>query len=346
MRVPPFHKEVKIKMFTFEMKNDKFTVLNLTDMQLNECNYDPDDSEYGNAFAVMDYTIKEVIKRAEPDLITITGDISMADQPKAYPAFADYMDSFQIPWCLVWGNHDQQDVTERINFVYKVLPYYRQKKYFFHEDGDPEMGNGNYVIKIKHGNDTVHALFMIDSHNCVWLPDENGVKHFYYDKLNEKQIKWYKEQAQALKAEGCKHSSILLHIPIHAYQDAADAAFRKDVDTLKITVKESYGNSCWNEGYEEAFGVKYEEGAIACYPYDDGVFDAILEEGITDNVIAGHVHTDNFVIPYKGIRLAFALKTGNIHPWRKELNGGTIITIGADGTSEITHSYVDVEHLI
>ena len=328
------------------MKNGRFTVLNLTDMQLNECNYDPDDPNYGNGFEVMDYTIKEVVKRSDPDLITITGDISMADQPKAYPAFADYMDSYKIPWCLVWGNHDQQDVTERINFVYKILPYYREKQYFFHEDGDPAMGNGNYVIEIKNGDKPVHALFMLDSHNCVWLPDENGVKHFFYDKLNETQIKWYKEEAAKLKKRGCRHSSILAHIPIHAYQDAADAAFRPGTDALKVTVAESYGSSCWNPGYEDSFGVKYERGDIACYPYDDGVFDAILEAGITDNVIVGHVHTDNFVIPYKGVRLAFALKTGNIHPWRPELNGGTVITVNADGSSEIKHEYVDVAHIV
>ena len=333
-------------MFKFEMKNGRFTILNLTDMQLNECHYDPASPDYGNVFAVMDYTVKEVIKRSNPDLITITGDISMADQPKAYPAFADYMDSFNIPWCLVWGNHDQQDVTERIDFVYKVLPYYRKKKYFFHEDGPKELGNGNYLIEIKNGEKTVHTLFMMDSHNCVWLPDEFGVKHFYYDKLTEKQIEWYKGQAEEIKKKGCKHSSILLHIPIHAYQDAVNAAFRPDVDTLKVSVEESYGPDCWNAGYEDSFGVKYEAGDIACYPYNDGVFDAVLEEGITDNIIAGHVHTDNFVIPYKGVRLAFALKTGNVHPFRKELNGGTVISIADDGRSEIKHEYVNVDHLL
>ena len=182
-------------MFTFEMKEDSFTILNITDMQLNECHYDPNDPEFDNSYDIMDHTIKTLIERVKPELITITGDLSMADQPKAYPQFADYMDQFGIPWCAVWGNHDQQDVVERINFVYKILPYYRSKKYFFHEDGDPALGNGNYLIAIQKDGKPVHVLFMIDSHNCVWLPDENGVKHFYYDKLNEAQIEWYKDQA-------------------------------------------------------------------------------------------------------------------------------------------------------
>ena len=333
-------------MFSFEMKGDTFTVLNLTDPQLNECHWDPTLPGYDNSFPVLDRTVRTLVKRVEPDLITITGDLSMADQPKAYPALADYMDAFQIPWCVVWGNHDQQDVVERINFVHKVLPYFRSRSHFFHEDGDPTMGNGNYIIAIEKDGKPVHALFMIDSHNCVWLPDEKGIKHFYYDKLNEAQIGWYKEQASALKSKGCDHTSMLMHIPCHAYQDAADAAFKPGLDTASVTLEESYGKSCWNPGYEDSFGVKYERGPIACYPYDDGVFAAIQEIGTTENVISGHVHTDNFVIKYNGVRLAFATKTGCVHPFRYPLNGGTVITIHADGHSDLRHEYVEIKDLL
>lgn len=333
-------------MFTFEMKGDSFTVLNLTDPQLNECHYDPTDPGYDHSYAVLDRTVRTLIDRVKPDLITITGDISMTDQPKAYPAFADYMDAFGIPWCVVWGNHDQQDVVERINFVYKILPYYRSLNHFFHEDGDPAMGNGNYIIAIQKDGKPVHALFMFDSHNCVWLPDDEGVKHFYYDKLNELQIDWYKEQATALKTQGCNHTSMLMHIPMHAYEDAVAAAFKPGIDTTKITLEESYGTECWNPGYEDSYGVKYEDGPIACYPYDDGVLDTILEVGTTENVISGHVHTDNFVIPYKGVRMAFGTKTGRVHPFRYPLNGGTVITIHADGHSDLRHEYVEIKDLL
>ena len=59
-------------MFTFEMKQDHFTVLNLTDMQLNECHYDPADSGYDNSYAVFDHTVRTLVDRVKPDLITIT----------------------------------------------------------------------------------------------------------------------------------------------------------------------------------------------------------------------------------------------------------------------------------
>ena len=331
-------------MFTFEMKRDHFTVLNLTDMQLNEYHYDPTDPRYDNSYDVFDHTVRTLIDRVKPDLITITGDLSMADQPKAYPKFADYMDAFGIPWCAVWGNHEEQDVTKRVNFVYEFLPYYRSKAHFFHEDGDPALGNGNYLISIEKDGKPVHTLFMLDSHNCVWLPDEQGVKHFYYDKLNEAQIRWYKSRCAELKAAGCFHSSLLLHIPIHAYTLAWEAALRPGIDPKTVTIEESYGTEVWNPGYEDSFGVGWEE--VACYPHDDGVFAAIEEMGITQNVIAGHVHLHNTVIPYGGVNLCFATKTGKVHPWKYPLNGGTVLTIHADGSSKVRHEYVDVAHLM
>ena len=331
-------------MFTFEMQRDNFTVLNITDMQLNEYHYDKADPRYDHSFDVMDHTIRTLVERVKPDLITITGDLSMADQPKAYPALADYMDAFGIPWCAVWGNHEEQDVEIKVDFVHSFLPYYRTKKHFFHEDGDPALGNGNYLVAICRRGKPVHTLFMLDSHNCVWLPDEKGVKQFYYDKLNEAQIDWYKAQAKLLKEQGCTHSSMLMHIPIHAYRLAWEAALKPGVDPLKITLEESYGTECWNPGYEASFGVGWEE--VAAYPYDDGVMDAIVEAGITQNVICGHVHLHNTVIPYRGVNLAFATKTGRVHPFKYPLNGGTVLTIHTDGSSELRHEYVDVTHLL
>ena len=331
-------------MFEFEMKNGKFTVLNISDMQPSECDWDNTNPNSKDVVAAMDHTIRTLIERVKPDLITVTGDISMAtEQPNAYPAFADYMEQFGIPWCAVWGNHEQQDVTLKVEFVNTeyVLPYYRTKKHFFHEDGPKELGNGNYLIEIKHEGKPVHTLFMMDSHNCVFLPEDDGQLHFYYDKLNEQQLVWYKEQAEMLKAKGCYHSSVLMHIPCHAYDDAWKAAFKADIDPRSIDIMDSYGEDCWNEGYKDSFGMNYEDSA--CYPHEDGVLDALKAGGIADNVLVGHCHANNSVIRYEGIRFAYTLKTGKVRPFYYPLNGGTVITVNADGSSDIRHEYVDID---
>ena len=329
--------------YLFKQTDRDFVILNLTDVQLCECQWDKNDPGYDNSFDVMDHTVRTLIQRVKPDLITVTGDMSSCDQPKAYPAFADYIDAFDIPWCVTWGNHDQQE-PEGIAFVDTILPYYRSCKNFIHEDGDPALGNGNYLIGIKEGDAVVHTLFMVDSHNCVYLPDENGEPKFAYAKLNEAQLCWYQEQAAWLKEQGCTKSSVLMHIPVYAYNDAWKAAFREDLDPNAVTLEQSYGADCWNEGYEDSFGVRYE--GICSYPYEDGVFAVIKEAGITQNVIVGHDHNNNFAICYQGVNLVFATKTGKGCYWKNPVNGGTVLTIGADGSSKIHHEYVDVNHLL
>ncbi len=332
-------------MFRFEKPKDRdFVILNLTDVQLCECQWDKSHPDYDNAYDILDHTVRTLIERVKPDLITVTGDISSCDQVKSYPAFGRYLDQFEIPWCVVWGNHDQQDGIE---FVYGVVEDYRANcKYFFHEDGDSALGNGNYLIGICKEGQPIHTLFMMDSHNCVYLPDENGQPQFYYDRLNDAQIVWYKEQAKALKEQGCSHSSMFLHIPIHAYWDAWYAAFDQSVDPLSVDPQKSLGASCWNKGYEDAFGVRYEECGISAYPYDDGVLTAVKEAGITQNIIAGHDHVNNFFIPYQGVNLIFATNTGKGCYWNKKLNGGTVFSIGEDGAAKVRHEYVDVTHLL
>ncbi len=330
-------------MVTFQKeKNKDFVVLNLTDVQLCECQWDENDPKYDNAYAIMNYTVKTLIERVKPDLITVTGDISSADQKKAYPAFSKYIEQYRIPWALTWGNHDQQDGME---FLDDILKIYRKGQYFVHEDGDPTMGNGNYVIAIMQDGKPVHALFMVDSHNCTHLPDENGEPTvFAYDKLNEAQLAWYKDQVEALRQDGCKHSSMLMHIPIYAYREAFEAAFQSDIDPKTVTMEQSLKGDCWKEGYKDSYGVGHE--VIGSYPYDDGVFTVVKELGHTENIVSGHDHTNNWVIKYQGVNLIYATKTGKGCYWEPESNGGTVIQIHHDGSSTVRHEMVDVTHLL
>ena len=121
------------------------------------------------------------------------------------------------------------------------------------------------------------------------------------------------------------------------YKDAFDEAFALE-DSNKITVDESYREESWKEGYKDSFGVRYEE--VTSYPANEGVFEAILDTGMTKNIIVGHNHTSNFSIKYKGVRLTFALKTGRGSYYSEELNGGTVIRVGEDGVYRVEHAYV------
>ncbi len=329
-------------MFRFEKKAEKdFVILNLTDVQLCECDWDKNDPKCLNLFEIMDHTVRTLINRVKPDLITMTGDISGSEEPKAYPAFGRYLDGFCIPWCTVWGNRDQRGGIE---FVYGVLADYRANcQHFFHEDGEKSLGNGNYLIGIYEKDRLLHTLFMLDSHDGMHRMSENDPRKLSYIETVERQMDWYRKQAAAVREKGCLHSSLLMHMPIVAYKKAWEEAFDPTVDPQSILPWESAGASCWNKGYEGAFGVCYEKVRTA--PYEDHIFEVVKEVGITQNILVGHNHVNNFCIPYQGINLIFSTKVGKGCYWDKRVNGGTVLTVDSSGAAKVRHEYVDVTHL-
>ena len=314
-----------------------FVVLNITDTQL-------DNAEWGDGHVnrqILEYTVTELIKRTQPDLITVSGDLAWAGNEHAYKMLALFLESFNIPWAPIWGNHDNQGGAEIIE---KVANEYLTMPHCVYEKGDPAFGNGNYVIGIEENGKLVEAIFMLDSHDREKCVDENGTEQVFWAKLTKAQIAWYKEQADALKAKGCKDSTIILHIPIYAYRLAAGAAYKASIERKEVTIEQADGTECWNDGYTDSVGVQHE--AISSHEFEDGVFEVIKEKAFTKHVVAGHDHVNNFMISYEGVKLIFALKTGAGCYWEPTLNGGTVLKINSDGVYNVAHEYVDISQII
>lgn len=321
-------------MFTLKKTPGKdFIILNITDPQLGSAEW----AEGHKNRAILIRTVRELISRTKPSLITVTGDISWAGDTPAYKAFADFIDSFNIPWAPVWGNHDNQNGPE---FVDSIADMYLGYKNCVYEKGDSALGNGNYVIAIEENGKTVEGVIMMDSHDRANIINSDGEEVSVWAKLFPEQLEWYREQNEALKARGCTDTSLFVHIPLYAYRQAWKAAFRDDLDPCKIGVDESYGESCWNDGYKDSWGVHRED--VASHPVEDGALGFILEGGTTKHVFAGHEHINNFSINYKGVRLTYTLKAGAGCYWNQELNGGTVIRVTENGIEEVRHEYVDV----
>lgn len=318
-----------------KQKGKDFIILNLTDPQLG----DPEWAEGHPDRKILEYTISELVERAKPDLITISGDLAWAGYEDAYDRLADLLDTFQTPWAIVWGNHDNQNGAEHIQ---AVVGRYSNRPLFVYEQGNPELGNGNYVICIEEGGRIVEGLIMMDSHDKAPYADADGERQVWA-KLTAPQIEWYRGQVRALKSMGCESATLILHIPIHAYETASKAAYRADVVHSELTPEQADGVACWNAGYEESTGVQYEN--ISCYPEDDGVFAAVQEEGLTKRIIAGHDHICNWMITYHGVQLIYALKTGQGCYWDPRLNGGTVLKVGENGVYAVEHVYVDATHI-
>ena len=320
-------------------KNPKkdFIILNITDPQLG----DPEWEDGHINRQILEYTVRTLIERTKPDLITISGDLAWAGYNHAYTMLAEFIEQFQIPWSPVWGNHDNQNGAEYID---EIATRYLTYPHCLYEKGDPALGNGNYIIKIEENGAPVEVLFMMDSHDKDDYTDENGETRKEWAKLSPAQIEWLKEQSATLKAQGCKDATLILHIPIHAYRTASLAAFKPDFTLNEITVAQADGAECWQNGYTDSIGVQHEN--ISSYPADDGVFQTIKEGGFINHILAGHDHVNDWIIRYDGVTMIFALKTGAGCYWEQALNGGTVFTVSQDGVSSVRHEYVDISHLI
>ena len=293
-----------------KQSNRDFLILNLSDPQLSSDEW----QEGQQNREILVNTINELIDRVKPDFITVSGDVAWAGNRLAYEAFGKFLDSFQIPWAVVWGNHDNQGGPE---FIEEVVELYEKFPYFYYEKGDPALGNGNYVIGIEEEGKIVEGLIMMDSHDRAPFVDADGNTHEAWAKLIPEQIVWYKEQIRLLQEQGCTDTTLITHIPIYAYRQAFETSYD-----------------------ERLAGVGHEE--VSSFAEEDGVFGAVKELGSTKHIIVGHDHVNNWMIQYEGVCLIFALKTGPGCYWRPEMNGGTVIRVTSEGVSDVYHEVVAV----
>ena len=78
-------------MFTLnKSKNKDFTILNLTDPQLKDIEWDENHPHY----PLFMNTLKELINRVKPDFITVSGDIACIDRASSSLQFQPSHDGF------------------------------------------------------------------------------------------------------------------------------------------------------------------------------------------------------------------------------------------------------------
>jgi len=321
---------------TNDSKRD-FRLLNLTDPQLTVEEW----NENNQAGRIFRKTAETLIERVSPDLITISGDLSYADHFASYKNFADYFDSFQIPWTCCFGNHDNQGGDEQMQ---KVIDEYMKHEFFVFEKCDLSLGNSNFVILIEKNGKKAEGIILMDTHDRVPYKTNDCEINEAWANLTPQQLKWYEERVLELKEMGCNDTTLIIHIPINAYLLAAEAAFKNPKPDKSITVTDSYGADIWNAGYEDSYGVFHEP--ISAYPEDEGAFDLICKLGSTKNIICGHDHVNNWVVKHKGVRFIFGTKIGSGCYWEPEINGGTVLTINEKGVVAVNHEYVDVSELL
>lgn len=304
--------------------NDNIRILQITDMQIIDATQrrTPDRlseseiqewSPVNNDKNIYNH-IKYLVNETNPDLILITGDIiygEFDDNGKIFTEFTQFMDSFEIPWAPVFGNHDNESYMG----IDWQCEQFENSKYCMFKRGEV-FGNGNYTIGIYQNNELKRVIFMMDSNGCLRLGIKSGFR--------PDQMEWLETESETIRKENTDVPFfICCHIPTKdfldayiqaGYTDGYDKDWNDDFTGFEIglDVKANNGD----------FGIK-NEGIVITPP---SILDILKKYGF-DGFFVGHYHRINTSMLYEGIRLTFGLKTGYFDYHDKDAVGGTLIEL-------------------
>lgn len=260
--------------------------------------------------------IRSVISQTHPDLIFLTGDLvygEFDDDGSMFERFCDFMDSFEIPWAPVFGNHDNES-RKGVDWQCERL---MASKYCLFARGSVS-GNGNYTVGIATGGELLRVMYLLDSNGCRHSEDPKVMKE---KRLYRDQLTWLAERAEVIGAPGF----CCFHVPTKDFQDAmlsrGYGETPHDLFTIGVSVPQK----------DDDFGCQLQPlrtMAIADLPLVP-----LFHKAGVDGVFIGHYHSVNTCIRYEGIRWTFGLKTGQYDHHEPGQIGGTLITLENGGFS-------------
>lgn len=305
-----YHKDYK------EADDTAFRILQITDVHILN-----DEKKDAKAFK----TIDAMVETTNPDMIMFTGDLtSEKENFTAFKTMCEYLESFNIPWAFVFGNHEGLDIKyapdevidpEKIADRQTLSDYLETLPNCIYEAGDENVdGMGNYYYNVKDDNgNVITSLIMLDSHS--YDEENNGYDHFH-----DNQIEWYENTVKTIAKEVNGDESEVVpslaffHVPMKEYMTAYDEAKGTD-------------NRLWG------FRFPKEDGTPAV---DDQMFEKMVELGSTKGCFAGHDHMNNFSVNYQGIRLTYGLSCDH-NIYLVPLRGGVLINVKNDGSFTTQH---------
>lgn len=286
-----------------EAGDDGFTILQLTDLHYH----------LPHMTSQTDGIVSRLVEESNPDFIVITGDSVYGPTNVMYTKHvAELMDSFKIPWAIVYGNHDDEGKADK----YWMGNVYENAEYCVYENGPCNIGGtGNYVVNITKNGQPFYSLIMMDSNRETQY---NGNKE--YGSFTPSQVSWYGWVQQGLKDSGYDTSMMFFHIPFPEFLDAYEY---------------------WEQnGFDSEIGSGSKNEDVCSATYNPGMFEKILEKGATTHVFVGHDHVNDYNVNYQGVTLSYGVKSSRQFYYSEEQLGGTVIRISADAEVTIERKYV------
>lgn len=300
---------------------DGFKVLQLTDIHMS----DKDDQDLHYDF--MDLLIREAkedpLHTGQVDLMVVTGDLfTFASRGTAERLFK-FLDSFDIPWTVVFGNHDEQTYFS-VDWMSSYLNDFGSNCIFKDLRDDKVQGNCNFAINlVDPGTANIRKQLIFMDSNRYYFGS-----YFGYDYFKQDQIDWYSSLVDYTKEQngGVTVDSLMFyHIPLFEI----DAAYEKGTRV--------YDGPNGNDGKRED----------TCPPKENsGFFDKIKEKGSTKGMFFGHDHRNTFEVDYEGVKFCYGIKSTDRIYYDEDLLGYQTISIKADNSLEIErffHTYAEVK---
>ena len=281
--------------------------------------------------------LREIITNTNPDLIIITGDIiygEFDDNGSNMIEFVEFMESFNIPWAPIFGNHDNES-AKGVDWQCKQFENAENCLFIQRE----LTGNGNYTVGIEQGGELTRVFFMLDSNGCgnASLQSLANGQTKQTIGFGSDQISWYTKNAKAITKESPKTKlSFAFHIQLEVFGDAF--ARYTSVSGNNVFIDYDKNKQDGDFGYIE----RHYEGFDA----DRSIWNGLKKLGV-DSIFVGHEHANSASIVYEGVRLQFGMKstaydslnyvntTGEIEhtvyssftPWV----GGSVFSLDAEG---------------
>ncbi|KNC33784.1 hypothetical protein FF38_03821, partial [Lucilia cuprina] len=160
--------------------------------------------------------VKRVLDLEKPDLVVYSGDLIFGQQSKdsetaLMKALSPALER-QIPFAVIWGNHDRDGNLDN----HELMKLVESLPYSVSSEGPEEVkGSGNYALRIMQQNYPAISLYFLDSHTKF-------PKTRIYEAVDESQVEFLKQETAKTKQllDTYPHIPLgmaFLHVPLPDY---------------------------------------------------------------------------------------------------------------------------------
>lgn len=285
--------------------------------------------------------VREAFDKVKPDIIVATGDNiygELDDDGRMWLEFIEVMDSFQVPWLMVFGNHD----NESAKGVTWQIDQFKNSKYCIFKQGGLINGNSNYNVLVTRRGAPQFLLYMMDTNGCHVVNTKTGeglnVGNVDMRKLKASagfgsdQVDWMVNSSKkAFEKYGNVPTLLFQHIPLYEVRNAIVSKYEDTCETLPF-----YPSEPGDLGVARAIATGF--ASIQG-------FWKKLKEMNCKGVFFGHQHTIATSIVYDGIRLTYGLKTSTYDSHASDMLGATKITLNSQKSDvDVVYVYTSYDY--